>query len=353
VIVDGFPEPVTGRAARIAAAREHVRRESDRHQQAEEKLNAARQQVTAAERRQRGARAAAEAGRLDGQIGGLRKKDQAARDERAKFAPALSAAQAERDEVLRLAGVRQQQVESLHRQKAILDNTNKTRREKRKNLEKEQSQLGLPELAAHWDGTPDSASEHLLALPDNQQSWTADDWWEDARGLINTAVSECFPPTASSSMPTEITSLPVSTVQLWTGRETRALRRALRMSVRVFAEHLGVSPRTVSKWERLGEATRPYPDTQAILDTALQRATADQQAPVPGPAGRHAIHVAAGEGKPRRPGTSRHGRTTSTEQPSRCPGRISPLRPCSRYGGWPGFRPDSWMPGACTFTPGP
>jgi transcriptional regulator with XRE-family HTH domain len=70
----------------------------------------------------------------------------------------------------------------------------------------------------------------------------------------------------------------VSTVQLWTGRETRALRRALRMSVRVFAEHLGVSPRTVSKWERLGEATRPYPDTQAILDTALQRATADQQA---------------------------------------------------------------------------
>jgi transcriptional regulator with XRE-family HTH domain len=70
----------------------------------------------------------------------------------------------------------------------------------------------------------------------------------------------------------------VSTVQLWTGRETRALRGALRMSVRVFAEHLGVAPRTVSKWERLGEATRPYPDTQAILDTALQQTTAEAQA---------------------------------------------------------------------------
>lgn len=70
----------------------------------------------------------------------------------------------------------------------------------------------------------------------------------------------------------------MSTVQLWTGRETRALRGALRMSVRVFAEHLGVAPRTVSKWERLGEATRPYPDTQAILDTALQQATAEAQA---------------------------------------------------------------------------
>src|SRR5215472_2947849 len=71
--------------------------------------------------------------------------------------------------------------------------------------------------------------------------------------------------------------LPVATVQLWTGRETRALREALRMSVRVFAGHLGVAPRTVSKWDRLGEATRPYPDTQAILDTALQRATAEVQ----------------------------------------------------------------------------
>jgi transcriptional regulator with XRE-family HTH domain len=70
----------------------------------------------------------------------------------------------------------------------------------------------------------------------------------------------------------------MSIVQLWTGRETRALREALRMSVRVFAEHLGVAPRTVSKWERLGEATRPYPDTQAILDTALQQATAEAQA---------------------------------------------------------------------------
>ena len=134
VIVGGFPRPVTGRVARIAAAREHVRRESDSHQQAEEKRKGARQQVTAAERRQKGARAAAEAGRLDGQIGGLRKKDQAARDERAKLAPALSAAQAERDEVLRLAGVRQQQIESLQRQKTTLDNTNNTRREKRENL---------------------------------------------------------------------------------------------------------------------------------------------------------------------------------------------------------------------------
>ncbi len=62
-------------------------------------------------------------------------------------------------------------------------------------------------------------------------------------------------------------------VRLWTGREARALREASRQSVRGFAGVLGVAPRTVSKWEQLGQATRPQPDTQAILDTALERAS--------------------------------------------------------------------------------
>jgi transcriptional regulator with XRE-family HTH domain len=66
----------------------------------------------------------------------------------------------------------------------------------------------------------------------------------------------------------------MTTVHRWTGLEARALRLALRLSVRAFAEHLGVGIRTVSKWEKLRVATEPRPDTQAILDTALARADA-------------------------------------------------------------------------------
>jgi hypothetical protein len=44
------------------------------------------------------------------------------------------------------------------------------------------------------------------------------------------------------------------------------------MSIRGFANHLGVAARTVSKWEERGAATFPLPDTQAILDMALHRA---------------------------------------------------------------------------------
>lgn len=64
----------------------------------------------------------------------------------------------------------------------------------------------------------------------------------------------------------------MATVHRWTGLEARALRLAMRVSVRAFAEDLGVAVRTVSKWEKLLAATEPRPDTQAILDTALGRA---------------------------------------------------------------------------------
>jgi transcriptional regulator with XRE-family HTH domain len=64
----------------------------------------------------------------------------------------------------------------------------------------------------------------------------------------------------------------VATVHHWTGLEARALRQALRLSVRAFAENLGVAVGTVSKWEKHLAGTQPRPDTQAILDTALARA---------------------------------------------------------------------------------
>ncbi|WP_411574222.1 NB-ARC domain-containing protein [Streptomyces fradiae] len=63
----------------------------------------------------------------------------------------------------------------------------------------------------------------------------------------------------------------MATVQRWTGREARALRLAMRRSVRGFASYLSVSDRTVSNWEARGEEIVLAPDSQALLDTALER----------------------------------------------------------------------------------
>jgi tetratricopeptide (TPR) repeat protein len=67
----------------------------------------------------------------------------------------------------------------------------------------------------------------------------------------------------------------VASVGHWTGREAKALRRALRLSVRAFADDLGVAVRTVTKWESFGAETTPRPHMQAVLDTTLARADAD------------------------------------------------------------------------------
>jgi transcriptional regulator with XRE-family HTH domain len=67
-------------------------------------------------------------------------------------------------------------------------------------------------------------------------------------------------------------------VQQWSGREAALLRAATRMSLRDFADHLGVAHRTVSLWEEKGATVVPRGNTQAILDTALERFSADVRA---------------------------------------------------------------------------
>jgi DNA-binding XRE family transcriptional regulator len=64
----------------------------------------------------------------------------------------------------------------------------------------------------------------------------------------------------------------MSVVQRWTGRETRLLRQALRLTVRDFAEDLGVAPRTITKWESGGQGHQPRPELQRALDTMHARA---------------------------------------------------------------------------------
>lgn len=69
-----------------------------------------------------------------------------------------------------------------------------------------------------------------------------------------------------------------TTVCRWTGLEAKALRAALRMTMHEFADYLGAGMRTVAKWEARGSDIQPLPQTQAILDTALAKASSDVQA---------------------------------------------------------------------------
>lgn len=65
----------------------------------------------------------------------------------------------------------------------------------------------------------------------------------------------------------------MSQVSMWTGFEANALRMALRLSLRAYAEHLGVGFGTVTSWHKRGATVRPTPDMQAVLDAALARSS--------------------------------------------------------------------------------
>jgi tetratricopeptide (TPR) repeat protein len=65
----------------------------------------------------------------------------------------------------------------------------------------------------------------------------------------------------------------VTVIDHWTGASATALRLAMRLSNERFAEHLGVSVRTVAKWRAQPDMT-PTPLLQQVLDTALERCDA-------------------------------------------------------------------------------
>jgi tetratricopeptide (TPR) repeat protein len=70
----------------------------------------------------------------------------------------------------------------------------------------------------------------------------------------------------------------MTTVHRWTGREASVLRAALRLSIRGYAEHLGIGVRTVTKWQARGQDMILRPAMQSVLDTALERSSNEVKA---------------------------------------------------------------------------
>jgi transcriptional regulator with XRE-family HTH domain len=69
----------------------------------------------------------------------------------------------------------------------------------------------------------------------------------------------------------------MTVIEEWTGRHAHALRTALRLTNEAFAEQLGISPRTLTKWRERPELV-PSPYLQEVLDTYLKQAPPDAHA---------------------------------------------------------------------------
>ncbi|MFD7160969.1 chromosome segregation ATPase [Kribbella sp. NPDC059898] len=205
VAVGQFDEAITGRTARIEAARRRVEAAVEARTLASAALEQARSRVGQAERRTAAARALADAESVQEQILALRETVDRHETDRDSLAPQLQAAKESAEAAAGQQLVRDERLKNLEATRRdhnrILDELTG----RRLALREEQSALDLTTRTTVWGGTPEEADEFLLALPDDAQRRTTADWNHQACTQLDDVIRRCFPSARSrEEIPAEL-----------------------------------------------------------------------------------------------------------------------------------------------------
>ncbi len=243
IVLGEFSEPLTGRAARIAAARAEHREKADLLTDAEKQVTAARLTLSRATARTEAAVAGEEVGEIEQQMAELRAANQEREDRRNELKPLLDAARGAYTDALGAARAREERIANLRGTKRRLDNELTEKETNKTKLTDERLALDLPGRETAWGDSPQSAQRFLLSLDAEQQARTTAAWNEEACYQVNEVIRRCFPEaTPHDEMPAEIRELLIE--QRWHrgGLEVRvglvpALVRALRTHLAQTEQH--------------------------------------------------------------------------------------------------------------------
>ena len=203
-IVGGFPDPITGRAARIAIARAALTRAEVTLAQVQEAAAGARRQLDRADRRLRGARAAEELAGVGEQIGTLRERAEEVGRQRDELRPELTAAE---DSYVRLRAMQQNRQDELGRldrsigDQVVLQQKNELERAE---LVQREVRIELDERLRRWGGTVEDATRHVLALDGPDQLRSAEDWGREACDELTGVLDSCFASEPEENIPREV-----------------------------------------------------------------------------------------------------------------------------------------------------
>jgi hypothetical protein len=243
IVLGGFADPLTGRPARIAAARQDHAEKTALLNEAAARLSAARKILTRAEARVRAAEAAEQASQIQVEIADRRKENEARLEQRELLRPAVTAAEDDYAKALGAAHARDETLANLRGARSRLHGSQRVAEDEQTRLTGERDELNLIQRQADWGESNDAARRHLLALDDVQQRRTAAEWNEEACQALNDAVRLCFPDgTPAEELPAEIRELLID--QRWQRggldvrvRLTPALLRALRTHLNLTEHH--------------------------------------------------------------------------------------------------------------------
>ncbi len=205
---------VTGRATRIAAAREALQQAGLLLSAKEKAAADAHRALQRASVRTAAARAAADAELTQESIKSLRDANAGRDKQREALAPSLAAAERDHNEVLGELNARTQKIDALTGQISRLGNDLKGKADEDDKLTTERDALDLAARHAAWGETAQAASQYLLSLSEHEQLRSTGDWNDEACHQLNEVVRLCFADdTPDEQMTAEIRELLVE--QRW------------------------------------------------------------------------------------------------------------------------------------------
>ncbi|MGW5789133.1 chromosome segregation ATPase [Saccharopolyspora sp. NPDC003752] len=240
IVLGDFREPITGRAARIDAARTEHQEKADLLTQAEEALTTARRTLERARERTNAAQAGEQAHDIEQAISEKREVNADREERRNRLKPLLDAAYAAYTTALGDRTSRDMLIGNLTGEKGRLNRQLTGNAESTTALTDERLALDLPNRQAAWGDSPQAAETYLLSLDAEQQQRTTPSWNEEAGHQVNEVVRRCFPDgTPPEQMPSEIRELLIGQRWYRGGLDTRirlvpSLIRALRTHLALF-----------------------------------------------------------------------------------------------------------------------
>lgn len=238
ILVPGqFPEPLTGRAGRITAARTECTRTSKLLTAADQALTDARTDLTRATTRTTAARAADDAEAALEKIKKLRKAIEQRTKRRDLDKPLLDRARANYEESLGIQQSRRDKIKTLEGEKGRHEATANALLGQKTNLVTERTALDLDARARAWGASAEAARSFIAALEEDQQALRVADFNQEACRHLADAVRACFPEeTPEEQMPGEIRQLLIT--QRWHHATLEARVRVAPDLLRALHTHL-------------------------------------------------------------------------------------------------------------------
>ncbi|MBO2455488.1 chromosome partitioning protein ParA [Actinomadura barringtoniae] len=205
VIVGGFPEAMTGRVARVQAARAALEASKEALEEARQRTADTAADVAQAQRRLAGARAAAELELVREKMTGLREQLEELAGSESKLGPRLGSAEQTLRRLQAKADTRALEVDRLRGRREGHERERDRIRGKSAELADRRNALELESLEREWGGSRDGAAEWLDALDEDERTWTPDEWWHNAEKHLSEALRRVFPDGVSDEdMPEEV-----------------------------------------------------------------------------------------------------------------------------------------------------